>query len=405
MAAHRTYINRSMSSLKGGKAAVAGLGQRWTMTYSSTVPSAGHKITLVLTDNETAEQVLVGAGRTTGIVPTYAYTYNEKVYLLAGSATYFSEVGEPTSFNPLTGVGNGFVQMSNQSSVSEDLVAMAPFQGRLAFFSRNSIYIWSVSADPAQWQLIQTLKNVGAVGKYTVQPKGDLDVMFLSDTGVRSLLSRDSSLNGYIDDVGSPIDSLIQAAIRQYDNGVLDDPCAVVDPGSGRYWLFIGSYIYVHSYFPSSKVSAWSMYVPTDSSGATFVPTKMFVYAGQVHVWDATNQQVLKYGGADRNTYDTSVASWTIPWVDLKSPGRIKTGTSLHALYSGHWKLSAGMDAKSQTLSQWIWNEDFTTVEEGIVPFRHRGQYFCAHGETDAAENGPAVFSSLTLVYEGGPET
>ena len=37
---------------------------------------------------------------------------------------------------------------------------------------------------------------------------------------------------------------------------------AIHEPKDGRYLLAIGSKVYVFSYFPSSKVSAWSIYEP-----------------------------------------------------------------------------------------------------------------------------------------------
>jgi hypothetical protein len=68
---------------------------------------------------------------------------------------------------------------------------------------------------------------------------------------------RDSSNNASVVDLGTPIDSLVQA--RLLSAGVTA-MASVVEPISSRYWCSIGDRVYVFSYFPNSGISAWSTY-------------------------------------------------------------------------------------------------------------------------------------------------
>jgi len=63
--------------------------------------------------------------------------------------------------------------------------------GQLIVFFRNSIVVLadnsgSASLDPAQFRLVEVIKRVGCVSKYTVQNTGT-DIIFLSEDGLRSL--------------------------------------------------------------------------------------------------------------------------------------------------------------------------------------------------------------------------
>ena len=191
-----------------------------TFTYSGSAPVVGELYTITLLDTVTGILTQVGAGDVTNLAATFCFTYGNKEYLLASEKVFFSEIGEPTKWNNPNGIGNGNVTMTDQFSTPENLVAIAPYQGRLAFFSRQTTQIWQVDADPANWAQLQVMQNIGCVAPLSVQPLGNLDVLFLSDGGVRSLRARDSSLNAYVDDVGSPIDSYVATLVDAAFTGV-----------------------------------------------------------------------------------------------------------------------------------------------------------------------------------------
>src|SRR3954468_16975277 len=210
-----TTLKSGMSNggMVGGVADTPGVGMVWSVTYGGSPVAAGSHITLKLLDSETLTTVQVGGSDTINIIPSFCMTFGNKVYVLAGSQVFFSAIGDPQTFTDLNAIGNGFVTLSNQTQTPEDLVAVVPFQGRLAFFARQTTQIWSTNADPNLWEQQQVLQNIGTFAKLSVQQIGDFDVLFLSDTGVRSLHAKEVTLNAFVDDVGSPIDSLIQSVI------------------------------------------------------------------------------------------------------------------------------------------------------------------------------------------------
>lgn len=266
-------LNTSSVGLAFGTATVAGVGDRNRLAFSSTW-SAGDHWTLLLTDSLTGIVTQVGYGAVSGLVPTFAFTYKKKIYVLAGAATYFSALNLPRIFNDPNAAGNGFIDMSNEAGTPETLVAVAPYQGKAVFFARNTIQIWSVDPDPALYSQVQVLANIGTMAKLSVKPVGDLDIYFLSDSGFRSVRVRDASNNAIPVDIGTPIDSLIQDVLAATSESNKALACAVVDPETKRYWCLLSGTMYVFSNFRESGVSAWSTYTPTFYEvGATISPT------------------------------------------------------------------------------------------------------------------------------------
>lgn len=248
--------------------AFAGQGQDYNFTLSLTGASGG-EFTIVLTDVLTGLQTQIGFGNVTGIVPTFIYTFGNKVYALAGATAYFTALDEPTVWNDPNAAGNGFITMQNYYSTPEDVVAIAPYQGSLLFCFRRLVQIWHTDPDPANYALIQTLPNIGTVAPLSVQPVGDMDVYMLGDNGVRSVRVRDASNNAIIADIGTPIDAILTPLLANLTDSQKAAACGIVEPSSNRYWLYLpqpdesAGKIYVFSYFPSSQIAAWGTYSPT----------------------------------------------------------------------------------------------------------------------------------------------
>lgn len=394
-------LNTSAVSMGGGATAAAGTGERHDITIGGSW-AIGDKITLLLQDSITGTQVLIGAGNVTGITPTFAFTFNDKVYVLAGDTVYFSALGAPTIFNALDGSGNGFVKFTDHYANPESMVAIAAFQGRLCFISRQGVQIWTCPANPAQWHLEQIFEFVGSRSKLSPKTAGDFEVYFLDETGVRSLRVRDNTLNAFSEDLGSPIDELIQAALIASSDTQKDAACGIVEPSSKRYWLFLKDVIYVFSNFPSSKITAWSKYAPTfNLTGAqtAFTPEKFVVYKGQVYC--RAGDYFFLYGGSDNNTYDACVASWETPYLDAKTPANIKASKGIDLIASGAWTITAGMDPVSAIVNT-ILSMTGSTYDQGVVPFSERGTHVKFGGQTSGST--AAKVGALTWLYELGNE-
>jgi hypothetical protein len=391
-------------SLHSGSTATAGTGDQYKFLFGGTWVK-GDTYSLVFTDQSTGVQTRVGAGNFSGITPLYCFTYSNKVLVTGGSTVYTSAIGLPTVFNNPSATGNGYITMSNFSGAAENLVAIAPYQGRLAFFTRRTCQIWTVSSLLSGWSLVQMLQNIGTTAPLSVQPLGDLDVLFLSDTGIRSLRVHDSSLNAYINDIGSPIDQFIQ------NSGVTTAACAVVDPQTGRYMCYNNGTIYVLSYYPSSKIIAWSTYLPTYWNGTaqvTFVPQKFFVYQGQVYCLATTggNTVIFQFGGSTGVVYDTCTMTVQIPFFDAKSPGTMKQSIGFDVFGYGTFDVATSFNYEPLTTS---YSPVFSgvlinqgTTEQGSIGLSGTGTHLSIQAKcSDAAQS---TLASLIWHYNKANE-
>jgi hypothetical protein len=279
-----------------------------------------------------------GNARVVGTVPTASLTYKTKAHVTSGSSLFFSGVNQPTQWG-LNATGSGFINMSNNNGGNEVLTGVALYQGNVASFARRAVQIWSIDTDPANNRQGQVLSNTGALGQKSIISVGDIDVFYLSDSGIRSLRARDSSNAAVVNDVGTPIDNLVLSDVSGL-NEVQKTACpAVIEPIDGRYWLAVGNKIYVYSYFPGSQVAAWSTYEP----GRTF--TDFTTKDGKVYAKEGNI--VYVYGGLDGNTYDSSNVEVILPYLDGGKPAHMKTLMGLDMTCEGEWAVEIGMDPVS----------------------------------------------------------
>lgn len=378
-------LTTTVSPFTSGLDAITGSGPEWTVTFAGTWRQCDRP-TIILTDTASGEQTQYGAGDTTGIEASFLYTYGHRVYALSEDYAYFSAIGFPAVFNDPNAVGNGYIQMSGYYAEPQSLVAMAHYQGRLAFMAKNTVQVWITNSDPTLFQQSQVLENLGTFAPLTVQSIGDLDVIMLHSSGVRSLRARDSSLNAFVIDIGSPIDQLIIDALESQESFEQPNACSVVELTTNRYWLFVKDTIYVLSYFPNNKIVAWSTYLPTyEEAGVTytFTPEKMVAYEGQVYVRDIYGKFYL-YGGTNNATYDNCTATLETPWLDNKRPASSKFAKALDYAIGGQWKASYGLDPLVGNLSK-VGTLLKSSFDIGRVPITGRGTHFKLKFESQGA--------------------
>lgn len=424
-------------------------GDRWYVKLVTTVGD----VQLGYAVDASGQAILVGTN------PTFGLTFGGRLYLANGTKFTFSDNGDPTGWyeqNP----GAGFVSLLQNYGGQDSVTALAPYQGRLAVFLRNSIQIWKTDADPANFVLVQPLPNVGTAYGFSVQSLGDWDVLFLADSGVRSLRVRDSSLNATTTDIGSPVDKIIQTVLAA---GNVGTPISVVEPTTNRYWLYLKNTIYVLSYFADGQIRAWSTYKPTydalttqtptngvysgleltsiykwtPGTGAVltcgeaiipagyfyptattatvtggtgtlallsqvaFVPSKFIVYEGRVYARgnNGTNDLLLLYGGS----YDTSIATVQSPFLSLRSPSTNKKAVGCDLAVSGSWALSLSMDQASGTSTfENVANLVAPTYDGGIVGLSTDGTHVAFKMVSSDTAATAAVLSNFNLIYNPG---
>lgn len=272
----------------GGVSPIQGFGSRQLVGFNGTWAAGEHWAFELV--SPTLGNIQVGLGQLAGLTPTCLLNFKQRVYIGLGTRFAFSDNDLPTNLEEQD-PGAGFVDFMSNFGSQDAIACLGVLQGRLVVLGNRSIQIWTANGDPKQFNLAQVLDNIGTNAPLSGQQVGDYDFLFLDpDTGVRSLRSREVTLNAYVDDLGVPIDSLIQAALVGYD---ASGACGVVDPVSKRYWLFLKDKIYVFSMFRSSKISAWTTFLPTYDSlgiadtGVVGTPdyTPFTTVVGSVYYW------------------------------------------------------------------------------------------------------------------------
>jgi hypothetical protein len=387
-------------SFAGGVAAVEAYGQKTKVKFVGTW-AAGESWTLPIVSTLSSNFTL-GKGNIAGQSYACALKLRNRIYLGFSSSFALSANSDPTLWEEQD-AGAAVVSFLSQFGAQDTVKAFASLQGRLVVLGKISSQIWSIDADPALLQLQQTLDNTGTEAPLTVKSIGDLDALYLAPSGIRSLRAKESTLNAYVVDIGTPIDLLIRSALVGYSASAA---CAVVEPSTMQYWVFVNGSIYVLSNYPQSKIVAWSVYKPTvevavtpvaavyttvvggvyywtkhasgtsltcgtdvltasggfvaTATSATEVgtagtvvrvdsavtPVKFVVYNNQVY-FRASNGKIYRYGGSDNNTFDHCRATVELPWLDFAEPGKKKQAIGVEAAIKGRWTISGSLNPRT----------------------------------------------------------
>ena len=267
----------------------------------------------------------------------YLRTYGTKLYAVAGKNLFFSAVGDPMNWT--TGTGAGFINLSMQDADGEALVSLEIYYDKLSVFSSEATQIWSVDTDPLQNVLDQVLRGAGTISPLGSLQYGSGDVLYLSQTGIRSIKARDASNSGAVSDIGSPIDLEIQNLYTMYGTGWFAGAKALLEPIVGRFWMIFSNQIFVLSYFPGPKITAWSRYT------IPFAVDYAVTCGG--HVFLRSGNALYAYGGPNGDSYDGTVGEVRLPYLDMKKPGHNKIFEALDMTVQGDWRVANSFDYNS----------------------------------------------------------
>ncbi|WP_146071427.1 hypothetical protein [Bosea lathyri] len=300
----------------------------------------GKPVTFTLTDGlgvSPASTSMMGGADVPGTYPPglFARTIGSKMYSTSGPNMHFSGIQQPTRWNGV--VGSGFIDMSSESSGSEELIALAKYQNYVAVFAESVVQIWFVDPDPTLNKIAQVLNNTGTVSPRSVTQFGDSDLFYLNESGLRSLRARDASNAAATTDIGVPVDDLVVEALQALGDDNRDEVIGLIEPRSGRFWLIIRGQIFVFSFFSGAKVSAWSRYLPGfDISHAVVFKKRVYVRSGN---------SIYAYGGIGSATvYDDTQAIAQLPYLDGGAPAKEKTLSGMDASARGTWQVSVALE-------------------------------------------------------------
>jgi hypothetical protein len=272
-------------------------------------------------------------------VPNNVKTFKGKVYGIAKNKVVFSAIDNPLIWDPAdtNGLGQGFIDTASTNGTGDALTGLEVYYDQLAICSRYATQIWEVDADPKNNNLRQTLRGAGTVAPPSMLGFGSGDVLYLHDSGIRSLRAKDSSNAAAVSDIGSPIDPVIQGIIKTApDTTYVTRAFSLIEPNTGRFWMVFRDRIFILSYYPGPKVTAWSEYEPG------FLIDAGVVANSQVALRSGDN--IYLYGGATGEEYDSSEVSVDVPYLSVSRPATLKAFTSIDFAAWGLWTVSASYD-------------------------------------------------------------
>jgi len=319
----------------------------------------------------------------------FVKTINTKMYSTSESVLHYSGVEEPTQWKTDV-TGAGFINMVNQDGQSQTLLALERYYNGVAVFARRNVQIWTLDVDPGLNVQKQVLRNTGLVSPPSVEQFGDADVFYLSDSGVRSLRARDSSTAAAVNDIGTPIDETIVAAIHTVGPAQAAKSPAVIEPVAGRYWLAIGDTIYAYTQFPGSKVSAWSTYKPG------FVP-EYFVTADDMLVC-RSGDQLYQVGGPTGDEIDASLLAVELSLIDVQKPAHFKNWNAIDLVVEGNWKIYAGFEPLNTMARELVAEINAPTLSMQRVPVAGYGTH--ANIRLECVDAAPARLANFIIHYE-----
>lgn len=247
-----------------------------------------------------------------------------KIFAIKDDVVRFSATGNARNWSE--DKDGGFLPVSLQQSVNNKPTALGEYNDNLVVFFEDSAQIWQVDPDPKLHRLVNTVP-IGTRFAYSHANMGG-DIFFLAPSGFRSVAVQSFSNNMMDNDIGSPIDALVQADIRQ--DGLV--PKMVYYRGVGQLMCFMGSYAYVYSYSRSSKISAWSIWTfPLAVDAVAEYEARLYLRCGDdLYVLDDTAY-------TDDGVPIEVVAE--LPFLDMRKPGVLKQFTGVDVAAEGGLRL------------------------------------------------------------------
>lgn len=330
----------------------------------------------------------------------YCRTYKTKIYTVQGSVLSFSAVGDATKWyrDPPNTVqdGSGKIDLSLEDSDMTDCVALEVYYDKLAVFSSTAVQLWMMDPDPQKSTYQQTLRQAGTIAWRSVLQYGSGDVMYLSQSGIRSLRARNSSLAAAVSDIGSPLDPVIQDLFKYQGEDWMSGTIAILQPITGRFWIIFPDRIYILSAFPGPKITAWSEYDPG------FIITAAVVHDNRIVVRDDQNQ-VYAYGGISDEgpVYDDSYVELVFPFHAGDDVATHKTFNGLDATCAGvPWSVYGGFNVEDFEAEDYFGQFNQATFLQGRFTINGYSTHMSLRLRSEQA--GPQTLSNMIVHYDPG---
>lgn len=283
---------------------------------------------------------------TTGVMATA----KSRVFALSadGQTVRFSAVGSVTDW---TSAGNaGFLPVAQHFGSGQRAYGLGVYQDKLAVFTDRSIQLWALDPNPTAIALDRVIDGIGTRHHNSiVSLNGDL--LFLSQTGIRSLTTLSSSLFPSDVDVGLPVNSITPSPgflnnAKPYASNVR----AIAATPFGQFWItapyawLFNKQADLHgwlawSYSRQAKLNAWAWHDShyndqttqyTAITGWAALGSRMFMRA-----LGPSSMFVMSPGNYTPEETSIAVATQRNPcsvktqWLDFGKPGKRKALTGI----------------------------------------------------------------------------
>ena len=177
----------------------------------------------------------------------YIEIWNERVWIVSATdpnQVYCSALGDPEDWT-LGGGTAGAEIFDVGKDDGDQITGLCAFRERLFVFKRTKIYVFSATATPVtdlnNVRLDIFARNLGAISAYSIKPVLN-DVLFLSDSGVASLVNAEAAgdfraalVSRNVKEIGQTKNSNIVGGVTYTSQEIT----AFVIPEADQYWLMI----------------------------------------------------------------------------------------------------------------------------------------------------------------------
>jgi hypothetical protein len=328
--------------------------------------------------------------------------HKSKMYVVEGDLVRFSAVNAPSDF---AGAGSGFIDVTTQDQGSADLLGIEEYYNNIILLGRRAVQVWFMDPDPNLNQIIQVLGNIGLVASQGVARYGSGDVLFLSTTGIRSVRARDGSNSAVVNDIGSPIDPIITERRLSMSSADADRIKGLIEPMTGHFWLVWNDNIYVLSYYPATKVTAWSIFtLPFTVDYAVAAGNRVvlrsgndvYVYGGFTSAATALDNYIP--GNTLAAEYDTTQCQFETPMLDLGKPAHYKSFVGFDAAIEGSWMVEVNFDPLAPDAWVNIGTFSQSTYSLARIPVQGYGTHIAIRMTSQGT--GPARVGAIAIHHE-----
>lgn len=239
------------------------------------------------------------------------------------TTVYWSDTLIGTSFNAGTA---GAIDLENVfTNGTDEITHLAAFNGNLVIFCKKSVIIYSGAQEPATMQVVDVIDGVGCIARDSVQDIGS-DILFLSDTGLRSLGRVIQEKSAPMRDLSRNVRDQLLAEVSG-ETGIIksvyyeqDAFYLVTIPSLQKVWCFdIRSALEDGSF----RVTTWT--------GTTY---NSFCVTRNRKLLIGTSLRVSEYGGYEDNGNEY-VMSYYTTYLDAGAPSNLKMLKDVSFMFIG----------------------------------------------------------------------